>query len=161
MKLLLLAVAVSALTASGQNSESYKRHGYAYYSVGRWPEVDQTSNAYGAGAEFFVFRGLTLGGEVGQVFSVGRPYTSSFVLAAFNPAWHFAPRGRASTVVPFVTGGIGGAFRGRGGSVLGNYGAGLTWWFHDRLGARLEVRDHVCPVCDSNLVLFRAGISFR
>ena len=43
-----------------------------------------------------------------------------------------------------------------------NLGGGLHWWFKDRIGLRLEVRDHI-PLVESSfhVVGFRIGLAFR
>lgn len=138
----------------------YTGHGYAYYSIGGSTGGGPTLNGLGAGGEALFWKGLSGGAELGFVYPARR-FSAGVGLFSVNPAWHFATHGRSSRLVPFVTGGWSLAFR-EGSQSLGNYGGGVTWWFRDHAGVRLEVRDHRCSACDgAGLVMFRAALSFR
>jgi hypothetical protein len=111
----------------------------------------------GAGGEGFVYKGLAAGGDMGYLHT-GESFTYGLGLASANLSYHFRgldPNGRW---VPFVTGGYTLAFR-NGTASLGNYGGGVTYWFHPHWGARVEVRglQHV----DAASALVRFGLSFR
>jgi hypothetical protein len=156
----LLAALLCAMPLFSQaNEKSYKGHGYAYYAIGGLTSGGEAITGAGAGGEALFWKGLGAGAELGYLFPAEAP-KAGFGLLSVNPAWHFARYGRSSKFVPFATGGWSLAFR-EGSQNLYNYGAGVTWWFRDRLGLRLEVRDHRCTNCSEGLVLFRASLAFR
>ena len=162
MKMLMLMFpSLLALPLHAQSTgEKYSGHGYAYYAVGGFPQGSDAFNGLGAGGERLLWKGLGAGAELGYIFPP-RQFPAGFGLVSVNPSWHYVRNGRSSKLVPFVTGGWSLAFR-EGSQNLGNFGGGVTWWFRDHLGLRLEVRDHRCAGCgDFDLVIFRAALSFR
>jgi hypothetical protein len=78
-----------------------------------------------------------------------------------NGSWHFA--GRSARIDPFVTGGYTLAFR-SGTLNFGNVGGGANVWLKERLGLRVEFRDHVhasSRVANLHYWGLRIGIAFR
>ena len=107
-----------------------------------------------------LFRGrLGVGAEVG-VFG-----NASSLLYMFSPGvvYHVVPSRIGNRVSPFVTGGRS-AF-GESDVIFGtwNVGAGVDLWARDRVGVRLEVRDHIRPDPRGNVQYWtiRGGIVFR
>jgi hypothetical protein len=96
---------------------------------------------FGVGGEAVLGKGIGLGAEIGALGT--REYFSDTVMGAFSPNgyYHFI-HGEGLKADPFVTGGYTLLFR-SGHANLANFGGGLTYWFHNRLGARLEIRDQL------------------
>jgi hypothetical protein len=77
-------------------------------------------------------------------------------ILSFNGSYHF---GRSQKLSSFVSGGYSIGIR-EGHISLANFGGGTNYWFRDRVGLRLEFRDHVDR--DHNQYLSgRIGLAFR
>jgi hypothetical protein len=137
--LLLLLFTFSGIAAAQRSM------GYWYAAPGavRAGGHDALTVHLGGGGEFAIWKGISAGIEAGAVGAT-RNYTESLQgTASANGYYHFF-RSKTARYDPFVTGGYSLFFR-RGTANLGNYGAGLNYWFLQHLGARVEVRDHVLP----------------
>jgi hypothetical protein len=110
------------------------------------------------GVDFKVWRSLGIGGEVGMIGFGGE----AAGVASLNSTWSFVRSPyRTKGLVPYISGGISTASAGEGpGSRGANFGAGVNWWFRERLGLQLELRDHYFGR-DGNLVGLRIGFTFR
>jgi hypothetical protein len=95
----------------------------------------------GVGGEAVLGKGIGVGAEVGAVGT--RQYFGDSVVGVFSPNgyYHFV-HGKDIKTDPFVTAGYTLIFR-SGHANLFNFGGGMNYWFHGRLGGRLEVRDQV------------------
>lgn len=143
------------------HAQRYNGHGYAYYSIDA-PHPGNFGDlmSAGGGGEAFLWKGLTVGGEVGYLFP--RASTSEGIgLLSLDGGWQFVNRDHPGKVVPFVTGGYTLAFRSGVASLL-NVGGGVAWWFTRRLALRTEVRTYVYTsnggAFDTSI---RFGIQFR
>jgi hypothetical protein len=147
--LLLLASAVML----GQS------HGYVLFGTGGVTSHVNTSGAMflGAGGEGVSRIGLGGGAEVGYLARWGS-FGGGIGIGSANATFHF---NRRRTVVPFVTGGYTLFFR--SGHEKGfNFGGGVNWWGSQRIGLKVEVRDHVgLGFGNTHVWAVRAGLIFR
>ena len=118
-------------------------NGYVFFAPGGVTCCHNTSMTlqFGVGGEAVLWKGVGLGAEIGALGT--RQYFSDTVMGAFSPNgyYHFK-HGEDLKSDPFVTGGYTLLFR-SGHANLANFGGGLTYWFHSRLGARVEIRDQL------------------
>lgn len=154
---LLLMLSANALAQSNATKE-HKGQGYGFVA----PLVSNygdTGVQAGFGGEGLVYKGLGVGGEVSYLKLGG--YTYGLGAVSPNASYHFRGLTKDGKWVPFVTGGYSLYFRNGVAHGL-NFGGGVNYWFKERVGLRVEVRDQVLPF-DGTLhyVGFRAGISFR
>ncbi len=95
----------------------------------------------GGGGEFAIAKGISAGIE-GGALGFKRDYTGTVVgTASANGYYHFF-KAKDAKFDPFVTGGYTLFFR-SGTANLGNFGAGVNYWFTRTLATRVEFRDHV------------------
>jgi hypothetical protein len=113
---------------------------------------------FGGGGEFLLKQRLGLGGELGML---GR--TNVLMVLSLNGTYHFLRNPRARDFAPFLTSGYTRMGSGEGSFSAWNIGAGADYWASDRLGVRLEVRDHVRPDSRGTVQYWsiRGGIVFR
>lgn len=114
----------------------------------------------GGGAEKLFRERIGVAAEIG---AVGRwnNFRTAIGMFSLNGSYHFADR--SARLDPFVTGGYTLGFR-SGTLNFGNFGAGTNLWFRDRLGLRLEFRDHVhvsSRVPNLHYWGLRFGLAFR
>ena len=113
-----------------------------------------TTGHVGVGGELLLRNQFAIGAEIGLM-----SYAAVF---AVNGGAHFV-RDRSRRLVPFASGGYvkwssnEGSFDGM------NVAAGADYWFKQRLGMRIEVRDHIRPDSRGTVQYwsFRAGVAFR
>ena len=153
-----LLVLLAGAQAQSNNTKEYKGQGYAFAA----PLVSNYGDSgwqTGFGGEGLVYKGLGVGGEVSYLKLGG--YTYGLGAVSPNASYHFRGLTKDGKLVPFVTGGYSLYFRNGVAHGL-NFGGGVNYWFKERVGLRVEVRDQVLPF-DGTLhyVGFRAGISFR
>ncbi len=111
----------------------------------------------GAGGEAILGKGVGAALEVGAVALRQAINDSALGVLSLNGYYHFV-HAKDLKADPFVTGGYS-LFIRQGHVNLFNFGGGLNYWFHRRLGARLDVRDHVhTPI---HYWGFRVGLAFR
>ena len=154
----VLLMAPPGLVSAQATSE---RRGYGYVFVAPGVATDGESAAatlhVGVGGERFVYRGLGIGGEIGYAGALLAP-GAGIGVASVNSSYNFR---RASKLAPFVTGGYSLLFR-SGTLNVANFGGGINYWFRERLGLRLELRDHVAvPDSSAHAVGLRIGLAFR
>ena len=133
---------------------------HGYFAVGLGSSESKTTSQAASGGEWMVAKGWGFGGELGVLAG-----HDSFGFFSGNGYYHL-PVSRASDrrLDPFVTGGGGVALRVFGNSAgLVNFGGGVNYWFLQRLGVRLEIRDMVAPDSfDSRHFWgFRFGLAFH
>lgn len=139
--------------------DTYNGHGYIFYGAG-FSETDYRGlNMIGGGGEALIYKGLGAGGELGYTYSHQR-FEGGFGLASANASYHFVDRVEPRRFAPFLTGGYSALFRGAALSLF-NYGAGAHYWFSDRAGVRLEVRNYQHHQFGQFQLAFRVGLSFR
>jgi hypothetical protein len=108
---------------------------------------------------------LLLRGRAGVGAELGVFGTSSSLLYLISPGvvYHFVPSRAGNRASPFVTGGRG--MFGGSDIIFGtwNVGAGVDIWPRDRVGLRLEVRDHIRPDSRGTVHYWtiRGGVAFR
>jgi hypothetical protein len=98
-----------------------------------------------------------VGAEVGGIGALQESGGGLGLLSA-NGSYHFA---RQRKVSPFLTGGYSSVF-GHGQRNLVNFGGGMNYWLRERIGLRLEIRDHIyADGTGRHLLGFRIGFAFR
>lgn len=165
MKQALFALLFAALfhqLAAAQTEASYNGHGYAFFAPGVTSPDGCGFVHYGAGGEGLIYKGLSAGAEIGYAHP-WRNFGGGLGVFSANGGYFFRNARSASTkLVPFLTGGYTLIFR--SGSESGfNVGGGVISWFNERVGLRLEVRDHIFSDDGryAHLVGFRIGLAFR
>jgi hypothetical protein len=165
MRIAFLAIVLLMMFAVGASAQSPREHrGYGYgFAAPGASVVDGGSNAtlhLGVGGEGLVYKGLGVGGEIGYIGSMTE-MGSGFGVGSANASYLFRSAGSSSKLDPFVTGGYSLGFRSEASSGF-NVGGGVNYWFKERVGLRIEVRDHVFPEFGNmNLIGVRLGITFR
>ncbi len=144
--------------SASQNQDSEHRgQGYVFFAPGGivrdWSKV--ATAHFGGGGEYLFYQGLGIGAELGYL-TPWKDFSSGIGMLSANGSYHFARNQRLS---PFLTGGFSVGFR-YGIDGLYNFGGGVNYWFRDRLGLRLEFRDHV-DAYTNHYLSGRIGLSFR
>jgi hypothetical protein len=145
------------LTLLGQGKGEHSGLGYLFFAPGAI-SCDRAGTLHiGGGGEAFFYKGLGFGAEVGYL-APWKTLGDGIGVLSLDGVYQFKP---AKKTVPFVLGGYSLAFRSSTANAI-NFGAGVNYWFHDKVGLRLEFRDHV-PIYESNchFLGFRIGLSFR
>ena len=155
--LLSLLLAASLGVAQDQRETPYKGHGYAFTSPGVTSPGGAGYLHYGAGGERVFFKGIGMGGEIGYAHPTERP-DAGLGVASINGLFQFVEALPNRKVVPFVSAGYTLGFRSQTANFI-NFGGGATWWFRERIGLRLELRDHTSE--GRHLLGFRVGFAFR
>lgn len=154
---ILLAVLLP-FAAAAQNRER-RGQGYVFVAPGTTSEGGSTLHI-GVGGEGLVYKGLGVGGEIGYIGAAGG-FSEGIGVLSPNVSYNFLNASRSGKFAPFVTGGYSLLFR-DGALHAVNFGGGMNWWFKDRLGLRLELRDHILRDYRSlHIVGFRIGLAFR
>ncbi len=156
---LLSAWAYAGSPASQTNREEHRGQGYVFFAPGALVGGGSSAGTahVGAGGEALIYRGIGVGAEIGYL-NPWRDFSAGIGILSLNGSYHF---NRAQKLSPFITGGYSLAFR-SGHANLVNVGAGVNYWFHDRVGLRLEFRDHIYTgYPTSHYVSGRIGLSIR
>ena len=144
------------LSLIAQNNE-YRGQGYLFFAPGALTGSGNTQGTFhiGGGGEGFLYRGLAGGAEIGYLASWKG---EGIGVLSLDSSLHFNRRAKLS---PFVTGGYSLLFRsGHANGV--NFGGGVNWWIGERMGIRLEFRDHFqTQFTDIHYPGFRIGFAFR
>ncbi len=111
------------------------------------------------GVEALVVGRAGVGGELGVLANS----SSALIVVSANGVLHVLTPQSASRLSPYVTGGYTHMSSGEGGFGAWNVGGGLDLWLKDRVGMRLEFRDHVRPDSRGAVQYWtvRAGVVFR
>ncbi len=150
--------------ARGEFEQDHHGQGYLFFGPGGMlTPWGRTGNAhFGGGGEALLYKGIGVGFE-GGYFTPWRNFGAGLGLASVNGSYHF---GNGRRLSPFVTGGYSLAFR-EGHANLVNVGGGINWWAKERIGLRLEFRDHIYRESHSrnteyiHFVSGRIGFAFR
>jgi hypothetical protein len=155
----LLTVAPGLVAA--QAAREHRGQGYFFTAPGAVNDEGSIGTLHcGVGGEGLLHRGLGVGGEIG-VIGTWSGQGDTMGIASVNSSYHFRGASASRKVVPFVTGGYSLFFRHFSASGA-NFGGGVNYWFHDRLGLRLEFRDHVVNIDGQrHYVGIRIGLAFR
>jgi|SRR5215471_16186985 len=154
---LAFAILFVALPLLAQSEET-RFQGYGYFGV-----LGSDGTTFGKllnpglGVDGFVYKGLAASADIGYAGYYNNFRSDGIGLFSPNASYHFL---RNRKVSPFVTAGYSLAFR-NSTTNMANYGAGLTYWFSNRVGLRLEGRDHVNPDNGYHMSGLRVGITFR
>jgi hypothetical protein len=155
---LVLLLFLPALV-SAQDVEQRSREIYLFGAPGVFLSDGWATLEFGGGAEWFVHKGFALGLDASILTYPECFQCGGYVIGSINGSYHLF-RSSPRKVKPFVTAGFGGAASGDGSVGLVNFGGGLNYWFRDRLGLRVEVRDQVDTDFDVHQVSLRVGITF-
>jgi hypothetical protein len=166
--------------AEEKNDASRKIKGqvYVFYGGGIYQHVKITNLSciqLGGGGEALLYKGLGIGAELSSVqmtqrfASTGLDFGNGTGLFSLDGAYHFARNHKWS---PFLSVGYSYGFAEK--INLINFGGGVNYWFHHRIGLRLEFRDHLYHKDYNSLVssnwtnsdrnqiaAIRIGLSFR
>ncbi len=160
----LIGVVLTMITglANAQTAREHRGYGYGFGAPGA-AVGDSGATAtlqVGVGGERLVYKGLGAGGEIGYIWSMTER-SSGIGVGSGNASYHFRTAASGGRIDPFLTGGYSIAFRSDVASGF-NVGGGIDYWFKERVGLRLEVRDHVFPAFrNMNLIGVRIGLTFR
>jgi hypothetical protein len=163
VKKLILTLPLIFLICSSivaQTPTEHRGQGYVFVGPGASSGDSPTMLNFGVGGEGFVYKGLGVGAEIGGFVPVSEPDAGVGVFSP-NISYHFPKASNSGKLVPFVTGGYSLFFRSNIAHAA-NFGGGVNYWFKDRVGLRVEVRDHVLTqYSDVHYVGFRFGLAFR
>ena len=154
----ILLVVLLPLAAAAQSKD---HHGQGYFFVA---PTTTTAGGFGlhigGGGEGLVYKGLGVGGEIGYL-GASQELSRGIGVLSPNVSYNFTKASKSGKFAPFVTGGYS-MFFGSDAVHGFNMGGGVNWWFKDRLGLRLEFRDHV-TLQSSSAQFFgvRIGLAFR
>lgn len=167
-----LSVFLSAWAYAGSAGEpqhdKYKFQGYVYAGIGKSLGVGApTMLEFGLGSEFRIYKGFAVGAEIGycaEPIDTSGPSSSWIIGDAFGRlslggSYHFF---RNRNISAFVTSGYSRDFGDANGNRF-NFGGGINLCARERMGIRLEVRDHVRLNTSStdHYLSLRLGIAFR
>ncbi|MFB3779143.1 MAG: hypothetical protein ACE141_16110 [Bryobacteraceae bacterium] len=152
----LLCLPVCLVAQEPAKPVRYNGNGYAYFNAGACQHGYRLVGV-GGGGEFFLWRGLTLGGDIGHHrFSDGW----GFSLATLDVGYHFVNRRQPKRIDPFVTFSALGVAVSEGITSAGHLGGGLNYWFKSRVGLHAEVRLTVVAA-EEAITALHIGVSFR
>jgi hypothetical protein len=159
-----LSAAVAAQTASPKvkqtTNQTGNSYGYIFAAPGGNSEGGDGALHIGGGGEGVFKNGAGIGAELAYLTPF-ESFGDGIGTFSINGSYHFLNSSKSGKVVPFVTGGYTGFFRG-GYSNGVNFGAGVNYWFKPRIGMRLEFRDNVFLQDNaSHFLNVRFGLTFR
>jgi hypothetical protein len=158
---IILALVIPSVAAA-QGS-----HGYVFVgatTIPGEPRYTYWQGTYvhaGGGVEGGIGKRFTVGGEIGALISVAEIYGRNGAFLSLGPGFHLVARS-GRKLDPFISGGVS-LLVSRGAGILFYYGGGTNYWFRDRIGLRVEFRDHVWSPEGTALHFagVRIGLSFR
>jgi hypothetical protein len=150
--------ALTLLAAAAVFPQVPKSHGYVVQGFGR---VDSNAFAHTAfGGHGSVWKGVTIGGEIGAGYGVTGRYPPAIGFANFSGGYHFTAGRKDTKLDPFVMAGPTLAFRNGAGRGW-HFGAGVNYWIKERLGIRAEFRTNTISSDLNTWPQFRIGVTFR
>lgn len=154
---LLLPLLLSALAIAARAQHS---HGYLFVAPGGASSSGSTSGTIqiGAGGEAVFARGIGAGAELS---ALGPTSSFSDLIGVLSLNGYYHPARSEGRLDPFVTAGYSLGFR-SGHINLFNFGGGVNYWFHPKIGLKLEFRDHIHS--DGGTIHYwgvRVGLDFR
>lgn len=154
-----LGVQAQSSASPGEGRE-HRGQGYVFFAQGAIVgDGYSTATAhFGGGGEGFLYKGLGLGVEGGYL-TPWQDFGSGIGVVSVNGSYHF---NRDRKLSSFVSGGYSLGFRSDTANLF-NLGGGVNYWFGDKVGLRLEFRDHIYSERESNehYLSARIGLSFR
>ena len=162
--LISLPLAVAAQTASPKAKQATNDNGHSYGYVFAAPGGTSGGGGgtlhIGGGGEGVLKNGVGIGAEVGYIAPF-EAFGDGLGIFSVNGSYHFLNSSKSEKLVPFVTGGYTGFFRG-GYANGANFGGGVNYWFKPRVGLRVEFRDNVfLQEGSSHFLNVRVGLAFR
>jgi len=161
MSKLIFAILLAVLLPFAAAAQSKEPYGQVYVFVAPTSTTEGGFGLHiGGGAEGLVYKGLGVGGEIGYLGSADGLRDGIGVIST-NISYHFTKATKSRKFAPFVTSGYSMLFRSSALNAV-NIGGGANWWFKDRIGLRLELRDQI-PLQLSSFHFFgvRIGLAFR
>jgi hypothetical protein len=149
----------SSGTTSSEKSLLHRAQGYLFVAPGAYNGYGGTTATLhiGGGGEAMVYQGLGVGAEVGAISAL-QDSGGGLGLFSANGSYHFS---RQNKISPFLTGGYSFVF-GNGSRNLANFGGGINYWIREKIGLRIEFRDHVyADGSGRHLLGIRVGLAFR
>ena len=161
MRKLIFVILLAVLLPFAAAAQNKDRRGQGYVFVAPGVFAGEVATLHiGGGGEGLVYKGLGVGGEIGYLGIVD-DLGEGFGVLSSNVSYHFTNATRSGKFAPFVTSGVSMLFRGRVAPAI-NIGGGMNWWFKDRVGLRVEIRDHVIVTDGAPHFLgIRIGLAFR
>ncbi len=158
MRIAIIAVLLMALPAAvfAQNPGERKGWGYGYAGFGG--SSAGTAFHVGGGGEILLASGFGLGAEAARFGATSRFANNSVTVISAGLSYHFGARHLSRKLVPFMTGGLSLANSRSGG---GNFGGGVQYWVHERVGLRLEFREHIFSSDSPFISAIHVGLAFR
>ncbi len=162
MRKLLFVILLAVLlpfSAAAQNKD-YRGQGYVFVAPGVFGRELATLHIGGGGERLF-YNWLGVGAEIGYLGFI-EDLGEGFGVLSPNVSYNFTNATRSGKFTPFVTTGYSLLFRGGAAASAINFGGGMNWWFKERIGLRIEFRDHV--IIDGGTPHFmgvRIGLAFR
>ncbi len=154
----MFLLAVPAVAPAQDAQKKNTGQGYVFVGAGA-ANIEEGALHFGGGGELNLYKGLGLGVELGYLNPM-QSLGDGIGIFSLNGQYTFN-QDTANKVKPFVTGGYSLAFRSGTMSAL-NFGGGVHYWFSDRVGLRLEFRDHVPPeYSKTHIWEGRIGFDFR
>ena len=143
--------------ALGQDQNTTKQ-GYAFIGLG--DSFGAAAIHFGGGGEFDLYKGFGLGLDFGYMAPT-RGLSAGVGIISPNARYAFR-RSTDSRLIPYVTAGYSLLFRKSTANGF-NFGGGADYWFSDKVGLKVEFRDHILTQCRDNCHAsqVRAGFSFR
>lgn len=163
--IILLSAAVAAQTPVPPAKQSTGGPGNSYGYVFAAPGGSSSSGGggtlhLGGGGEGVFKNGAGIGAELAYLTPF-ESFGDGIGTFSVNGSYHFLKASKSEKLVPFVTGGYTGFFRG-GYANGANFGGGVNYWFKPRIGLRVEFRDNVIVQSGSaHLLNVRLGLTFR
>ena len=175
--LALLLTAPTWVAAQNDDHPQPRAEGYAFFGVGagadpRYPLILTESHISrpvvehgGLGGEFFLYKGLALGPEVG--YEHWGAFNQEAGIGSVDLFYHFRPRGSRGKFEPFLLGGYTLKFQPHYYPSGSNLGGGVNLWLSRHAALRLEFRDELglgvspSPNGWQQTPEFRAGVTFR
>jgi len=159
LAIMFLTYSAAASAQAKNDLFRYNGFGYGYFSAGAsvygYPNIGA-----GGGGEGFLWRGLTIGGDIGY-FAFPADGNSGYGIGTINVGYHFVDRTKPKKIDPYLDFSVVGlAFRPPY-SYAGarHVGGGVNYWFKERMGLQSGVQ--VQLVGDEAIVAFRVGLTFR
>ncbi len=162
MKRTILALTLFSIPAWPQAETSvktfkYNGNGYTFFSAGTCLH-GYANVGVGGGGEAFIWRGLTIGGEIGY-FRFTAYRNTGYGIATLNPGYHFVDREKPAKWDPYVSVSVmGRGFATRPG-LTGRLNGGVNYWFKEKIG--LQTGAQFQAIDREALVMFRIGLTFR
>jgi hypothetical protein len=122
-----------------QTGEERQFHIYALAGLARATGGDSRFQM-GGGAEYFVYKGLSAGGEYSRIKGSDGVGGSNNI--SLNGTYHFLGREKSKKFDPFAAGGYSRFFASGGGVNAVNLGGGMNYWLSEGLGLRFDFRDY-------------------